>query len=159
MSLNWTDLPTDYTDRSWEGLQKYRQIQNEDDTVSFEDVTEYEDEEDSFFGASDANQMNGGMNAIVAEFGNLAPKSVPTAYTILASGWNNGVYSFESDYPSSRYDITEILPNDSTTDKMRTAWASAVCNGYKSTNVIEAHGTEPVININVTLMIRDRGEV
>lgn len=88
----------------------------------------------------------------------VAATSQPVSYTILGSGWNNGVYSFESDYPSSRYDITEILPNDSTTDVMRKKWAGAACNGYKTTNVIEAHGEIPKMDIAVTLMVRDRGE-
>ena len=86
----------------------------------------------------------------------VARRSVPVAYTILASGWDsNGVYSFESDYPSTEYNINEILPNDLTTDKMRVAWASAVCNGHKDTNVIEAHGIVPVVNIAVTLMVEE----
>lgn len=81
-------------------------------------------------------------------------KSVPTAYTILASGWNNGVYSFESDYPSSRYDITEILPNDSTTNLQRKLWEDASCNGYYTTNIIKATNV-PKLNINVTLMVKE----
>src|SRR3712207_5580495 len=57
-------LPTNYTDAVWEGNRKYRQITNSDGTVSFEDVTVYTNEPNSFFGAKDANQINEAINAL-----------------------------------------------------------------------------------------------
>lgn len=60
----WKDLPTNYTDAVWDGLKKYKQINNSDGTISFEDVTEYTNKENSFFGAKDANQMNETLNSI-----------------------------------------------------------------------------------------------
>lgn len=60
----WTDLPTNYKDAVWNGNRKYRQINNSDGTVSFEDVTVYSQKDDSFFGAADANQMNAAMNEL-----------------------------------------------------------------------------------------------
>ena len=75
-------------------------------------------------------------------------------YTILASGWDtNNIYSFETLYPSTTYDILNIVPNDNTTSEMRTAWANAQCGGYKATNVIEAHGTVPTVDIIVELLL------
>lgn len=81
----------------------------------------------------------------------------PVPYTILASGWNNGVYSFESDYPSSRYDITEIYPKvDGVTERI---WQRMAVNGYNATNIIKLGGDyTPTATLQVTLMIRDRGE-
>lgn len=46
--MSWKKLNTDYTDSIWQGLKKYKQIQNNDDTVSFQDVTEYQNREKSF---------------------------------------------------------------------------------------------------------------
>lgn len=62
--MAWTDLPTNYKDAVWNGNRKYRQITNSDGTVSFEDVTVYSQKDDSFFGATDANQMNAAMNEL-----------------------------------------------------------------------------------------------
>ena len=50
-------LKTDYKDAMFQGNRKYQMIQNEDGTVSFEDVTEYTQEGDSF-GAKDINDTN-----------------------------------------------------------------------------------------------------
>lgn len=64
--MAWEKLPTDYTDAVWTGMKKYRQIENEDGTISFLDVTAYENKEKSFFGAKDANRMNEAVNNIMA---------------------------------------------------------------------------------------------
>lgn len=63
--MNWSRLPTDYTDAVWDGKKKYNLIQNDDGTISLEDVTNYTNLEKSFFGAKDANHMNAGINAIM----------------------------------------------------------------------------------------------
>jgi len=73
--------------------------------------------------------------------------------TVSASGWSSRVYSFETLYPSSSYDILDILPNDSTTDAQRKAWVAADCAGYRSTNTIYAHGTVPTIDMVLTLIV------
>ena len=64
--MAWTNLPTNYKDAVWNGNRKYNQIENSDGTVSFEDVTEYSQKENSFFGADDANKMNAAMNELAA---------------------------------------------------------------------------------------------
>ena len=63
--MSWTNLPTNYRDAVWEGNRKFQMIENSDDTVSFNDVTEYLYYQDSFFGANDANQMNSSINDIM----------------------------------------------------------------------------------------------
>ena len=50
-------LKTDYKDAMFQGSRKYRMVQNDNGTVSFEDVTEYTQEGDSF-GAKDINDTN-----------------------------------------------------------------------------------------------------
>lgn len=64
--MSWTDLPTNYTDATFTGLRKYSPVTNEDGTVSFIDMTVYQNRENSFFGAKDANQMNGAINKLMA---------------------------------------------------------------------------------------------
>ena len=63
--MAWTNLPTNYTDATWSGLRRYLMVNNEDGTVSFQDVTVYSNKENSFFGAKDANRMNEALNTIV----------------------------------------------------------------------------------------------
>lgn len=64
--MAWKLLPTNYTDAVWNGLKKYQEITNEDGTVSFQDVTQYTNRDNSFFGAKDANRMNEALNVIMS---------------------------------------------------------------------------------------------
>lgn len=61
----WTLLPVNYTNAVWSGLKKYNLITNPDDTVSLQDVTVYSNKETSFFGANDANLINGAINTLM----------------------------------------------------------------------------------------------
>ena len=64
--MAWELLPVNYTDAMWSGLKKYNFINNEDNTVSLQDVTVYSHKENSFFGAKDANRMNEALNTIMS---------------------------------------------------------------------------------------------
>ena len=64
--MAWVLLPVNYTDAVWNGLKKYVLINNEDNTVSLQDVTLYTNREHSFFGARDANRMNEALNTIMS---------------------------------------------------------------------------------------------
>ena len=64
--MAWELLPVDYTDAVWAGLKRYNQINNEDGSVSFHDITSYTGKEKSFFGAKDANRMNEAHNTIMS---------------------------------------------------------------------------------------------
>lgn len=68
--MAWEMLPTNYQDAVWSGLRKYTQINNGDNTVSFQDVTVYTHKENSFFGARDANRMNEALNTIMSMVNN-----------------------------------------------------------------------------------------
>lgn len=58
-------LPTDYKDISFTGNRKYNKIQNDDGTISFQDVTVYQNIDKAFFGADTANKMNEALNTIM----------------------------------------------------------------------------------------------
>lgn len=64
--MAWELLPVDYMDAAWAGLKRYNQINNEDGSVSFQDITSYTGKEKSFFGAKDANRMNEALNTIMS---------------------------------------------------------------------------------------------
>lgn len=63
--MSWTPLKTTYTDASWVGDKEYQLTQNPNGTTKIKDVTVYTNKEDSFFGANDANAMNGAINSIM----------------------------------------------------------------------------------------------
>ena len=64
--MAWELLPVDYTDAVWSGLKRYGQIDNEDGTISLQDLTVYTNKEKSFFGAIQANRMNVALNTIMS---------------------------------------------------------------------------------------------
>nr|DAG02221.1 MAG TPA: hypothetical protein [Siphoviridae sp. ctmqu18] len=64
--MAWELLRVDYTDASWTGLKRYNQISNHDGTVSFQDVTQYSNLDNSFYGARDANRVNEAINTIMS---------------------------------------------------------------------------------------------
>lgn len=64
--MAWELLPVDYTDAVWSGLKKYNTVENDDGTVSFQDVTQYSHKEKSFFGAYEANRMNEALNTLMS---------------------------------------------------------------------------------------------
>lgn len=68
--MSWENLRTNFTDRAWEGYQKYNMISNGDGTVSFVDMTTYTQNENSFYSALDANRTNEAINAIMAALEN-----------------------------------------------------------------------------------------
>ena len=64
--MSWELLPVNYTDAVWNGLKKYIEVDNGDGSVSFQDVTQYTNKENSFFGSYDANRMNEAINRIMS---------------------------------------------------------------------------------------------
>lgn len=85
--MAWTNLPTNYTDATWSGLRRYLMVNNEDGTVSFQDVTVYDNKENSFFGAKDANSMNEALNTIVPMI---------NAISTTGAGAHNAIYRGKS---------------------------------------------------------------
>ena len=69
--MTWSNLPVDYTNALYSGFRKYVMIDNGDGTISFQDVTDYTQEEHSFFNANDANSMNGAINDIMNNKGDM----------------------------------------------------------------------------------------
>ena len=63
--MSWTDLPTNFKNLIWSGLKKFRQYDNGDNTVSFEDVTEYQDTNGTQMTAEQLNQMTDAINKMM----------------------------------------------------------------------------------------------
>lgn len=72
---------------------------------------------------------------------------------LYSSNWNENTYSFESIYPSDRYNI-EIEPNgDIISDSQYNAWCQAKIVGMLSSNSCKALGTAPVEDIPIIVSI------
>ena len=82
----------------------------------------------------------------------LSQKNI-TASTLLSSGWNNKVYSFENQYPSNKYDVEIELDGDYATEDHIDAWNGAKLLGSSSRNIIKASGDVPTINIPIILKV------
>lgn len=78
------DLKTNYVDdvldTTKNQLRKYKQIQNDDGTVSFVDVTEYTQVGTSF-GAKDINDTNAAINDVNRKLGDLLTATIPSGDT------------------------------------------------------------------------------
>lgn len=69
--------------------------------------------------------------------------------TMLSSGWNNALYSFNTAYPFATYDI-EIMLAPTATDAQYQAWSAAGINtGSLSENSAKAYGIVPTIDIPI----------
>ena len=63
--MPWTDLPTNFKNLVWSGLKKYIKFDNPDQTVSFEDVTEYEDTDNTQMSAEQLNLITDAINQMM----------------------------------------------------------------------------------------------
>ena len=68
--------------------------------------------------------------------------------TIQSSKWSNGVYSFESSFPSAALDI-EIELDSTATESQVEAWSSAKVTAVFGTNTMKALGDVPTVDIPV----------
>lgn len=131
------------------------------EVASFEDwLTQWTDEFYTWFNhlhnELDSNQAAHLQNQIDTLNAGKQNEDTMVELTLSASGWHNGVYSLESTYPSTTYDITSVLPTENTTNQQLMAWINANCGGYNTTNVIRARGDVPNIDIVIGLCIRQK---
>ena len=96
-------------------------------------------------------------SAIYDDNGNLlsnvmAYKPTITTATLLASGWNDGTYSFETDYPSASYDI-EVSLDSTATSEQAEAFNGAQIVGSATSNIIKAYGDVPIVDIPVIIKV------
>lgn len=100
------DLKTNYVDdvldTTKNQLRKYQQIQNDDGTVSFVDVTEYTQVGTSF-GAKDINDTNAAINAVNGKLPQLKVLKIPLG---VKTTLNPGIFSLL--FPTKKEGYTPI---------------------------------------------------
>lgn len=139
------DLKTNYVDdvldTTKNQLRKYQQIQNDDGTVSFVDVTEYTQVGTSF-GAKDINDTNAAINDVN---GNLGDKTL-------------GEITDISSFIGSNY----IVPSDGYIRLIPTSTSApiALADVKNNTTLIEAHYiTSIFVRKGITLKIDGSGRI
>jgi len=88
-----------------------------------------------------------------SQVGALAKSDIQTVTaTLTASLWSNKQYSFESTYPSAKYDVEVGINGDSATDDQYKAWASLKPMDSMS-NILKIKGKVPTVDIPVILKV------
>ena len=105
-------LRTNYKDDILSGDRKYRMITNSDGTVSFQDVTDYTQEGDTF-GALDINATNTAVNALQEANGDTDISGIGDGTNTGAIHTLNTHLSRKMDYPN--YSTQEQVASISTT--------------------------------------------
>ena len=82
----------------------------------------------------------------------MAYKPTITTVTLLASGWNDGAYSFETNYPNASYDIEVSLDSTATAEQAE-AFNGAQIVGSATSNTIKAYGDVPTVDIPVIIKV------
>lgn len=119
--MAWERLPVNYTDAVWSGLKRYSMVNNEDGTVSFQDVTVYSHKENSFFGAKDANRMNEALNTIMSMLENGTDlytafqdyfATQKTLFEQTATATQTGLEEYVADLKAEGDEIIETIKTD-----------------------------------------------
>ena len=100
----------------------------------------------------EAKEIVGGDYATKTELNTKENKATITTATLLASGWSDGTYSFETDYPKATYDLEIALDSTATTAQAE-AFNGAQIAGSATSNTIKAYGIVPTVNIPVVLKV------
>lgn len=100
----------------------------------------------------EAQEIVGGDYATRAELNTKENKATITTATLLASGWSNGTYSFETDYPKATYDLEIALDSTATTAQAE-AFNGAQIAGSATSNTIKAYGIVPTVDIPIVLKV------
>ena len=130
--MAWDLLPVNYTDAVWSGLKRYNMINNDDETVSFQDVTIYSAKDNSFFGAKDANRMNEALNTIMSMV-----ESGSDLYSAFQNYFDVQKQQFESAANIKQDEFTNYLDElktdgDSIIESIETDYKTDI-NNFKST--------------------------
>ena len=100
----------------------------------------------------EAQAIAGGDFATKIELNTKENKATITTATLLASGWSDGTYSFETDYPKATYDLEIALDSTATTAQAE-AFNGAHIVGSATTNVVKAYGDVPTVDIPIILKV------
>ena len=109
-------------------------------------------DEDEFIGPDNFNDNFDNLDDVLIKKSNAAT----VVQTSLSSGgWSGGKYSFETQYPTNKYDITVEPDGDKITEEGYKAWGALKATGSIS-NVLIAKGKIPAVDIAVILRVVEK---
>lgn len=141
--------PEDYTiEDTDEEIYSFKELENKLDNV----ISDIRAENAEFIGAINnlMIELSDAGEELESGLPSKENKATIVAGTMLASGWSNGSYSFESTYPVSKYNI-EIALNNTATAEQFNAFNSAQIVGSATTNIVKAYGSTPTIDIPIII--------
>lgn len=100
----------------------------------------------------EAQTIVGGDFATKSELNTKENKATITTATLLASGWSDGAYSFETDYPEATYNLEIALDSTATTAQAEAFNGSQIA-GSATSNIIKAYGDVPTVDIPIILKV------
>ena len=116
--MAWTNLPTNFKNLVWSGLKKFRQYTNQDNTVSFEDVTEYVDTEGTQMSAAQLNQMTGAINKLMTDIAAEFSASISYAVGDYCM-YNDQLYRFTTAHAAGAWNSNHVTSVSKITNEMR----------------------------------------
>lgn len=93
--------------------------------------------------------------AIKAEISKKSNAATVVQTSLSSGGWSGGKYSFETQYPTNKYDITVEPDGDKITAEGYEAWGALKPTGSMS-NVLIAKGKIPAVDIAVILRVVEK---
>lgn len=155
--MAWETLKTDYTDAIWVGKKRYNQITNSDGTLSFDDVTEYSQQENSFYGADDANSTNEAINYIMK-----ALENDTDLYTDFKTYFENQKTAFSSTGETMMRDLQEgyqarIEEYESEQEDTFEEWIASLKAKLDSTDVAKLQSEIETLETSSKVTLTDNG--
>ena len=155
--MAWETLKTDYTDAIWVGKKRYNQITNSDGTLSFDDVTEYSQKENSFYGADDANSTNEAINYIMK-----ALENDTDLYTDFKAYFDNQKTAFSSTGETMMRDLQEgyqarIEAYESEQEDTFEEWIATLKAKLDSTDVAKLQSEIEALETSSKVTLTDNG--
>lgn len=111
-------------------------------------------DKDEFIKPDNFNDNFDNLDAVLIKKSNAAT----VVQTSLSSGgWSGGKYSFETQYPTNKYDITIEPDGDNITAAGYKAWGALKATGSATSNILIAKGKTPTVDIAVILRVVKKG--
>lgn len=155
--MAWETLKTDYTDAIWVGKKRYNQITNNDGTVSFDDVTDYAQKENSFYGADDANSTNEAINYIMK-----ALENDTDLYTTFKTYFEGQKTAFSSTGENMMRDLqagyqARIEAYESKQEDNFEAWLNTIKTKIDATDVASLQNDIDALTVSSKVTLTDNG--
>lgn len=145
-------LRTDYTDAVWVGTKKYVISDNGDGSASITDITQYTNKENSFFGAADANAINGALNQKADVPKNVSVSLSPAQWVGSQSPYYQ---TLTVEGVTSNTQLNLNVSNEILTIMMQSGTTSLYCENNDAVAKVFAMGGKPTSTLNLSITLQE----